>query len=96
MIALGIILTTLIRLYLIILAGRIIIDLVSYVAKDWVPRGFLLVVINLIFAISEPPLALVRKIIPHMSFGGISIALEVIVVYMGLQLLDWVISLLMF
>lgn len=41
--------------------------------RDWRPRGFLLVLLNLIFSVTDPPLKFVRRLVKPVRFGGIAL-----------------------
>ncbi|MGJ9554431.1 YggT family protein [Actinotignum sp. GS-2025b] len=87
----GIILSTLISIYLLVLLARVIIDLVTIAARDWRPSGALLVIVNIVYALTDPILNLVRKIIPPLRLGGIAIDIGFIVVFIVLQILNGII-----
>ncbi|EPD26993.1 MULTISPECIES: YggT family protein [Actinomycetaceae] len=91
MAVLGIILSTLISIYLLVLLARVIIDLVTIAARDWRPSGALLVIVNIVYALTDPILNLVRKIIPPLRLGGIAIDIGFIVVFIVLQILNGII-----
>ncbi|MGJ9477130.1 MULTISPECIES: YggT family protein [unclassified Actinotignum] len=91
MAVLGIILSTLISIYLLVLLARVIIDLVTIAARDWRPSGALLVIVNVVYALTDPILNLVRKIIPPLRLGGIAIDIGFIVVFIVLQILNGII-----
>ena len=91
MAVLGIILSTLISIYLLVLLARVIIDLVTSAARDWRPSGALLVIVNIVYALTDPILNLVRKIIPPLRLGGIAIDIGFIVVFIVLQILNGII-----
>ena len=87
----GIILSTLISIYLLVLLARVIIDLVTIAARDWRPSGALLVIVNIVYALTDPILNMVRKIIPPLRLGGIAIDIGFIVVFIVLQILNGII-----
>ncbi len=60
-------------------------------ARDWTPRGFLLVVGNVIFKLTDPPLRWLRKFIPPLRFGGVALDMGFLVLFIGLQILSSVV-----
>jgi YggT family protein len=60
-------------LFLVVLIGRFILELVQSFARDWRPRGVILVVAEVIYTITDPPLKLLRRLIPPLRLGGISL-----------------------
>lgn len=88
---LGSLLATLIQLYLLVLVVRAIYDLVLMTARDWRPQGILLVIANVVYTLTDPPLRWMRKIIPLWRVGGVAIDLGFIVLFIGLQILSAVV-----
>lgn len=58
-----------------LLIGRFILDLVLSTNPSWRPKGFILVLSEITMTITDLPLSKVRKIIPPIRFGVISIDL---------------------
>ena len=53
--------------------ARFVLDLVAMLAREWRPRGFVLVLAELAYTITDPPVKAVRKIVPPLRAGGIQI-----------------------
>ncbi len=70
-------------LYLIVLVARFVLDLVQSFARDWRPRGLVLVLAEGVYTVTDPPLRALRRLIPPLSLG----ALRLDVAYMVLWLL---------
>lgn len=69
------------RLFLYALLGRLVLDYVQMFARSWVPHGFWLVVCEGVYTVTDPPIRLLRKVIPPLRFGGISLDLSFIVLF---------------
>ena len=69
------------RLFLLVLLGRLVLDYVQMFARSWVPHGFWLVVCEGVYTATDPPLRLLRKVIPPLRFGGVSLDLSFIVLF---------------
>ena len=54
-------------LFFIVLIGRLILDWVQAFARDWRPRGPMLVVAEVVYTITDPPLSALRKVIPPLT-----------------------------
>ena len=63
----------LLQVYFFVLIGRFVADLVLSINRDWRPRGALLVLVESIFTVTDPPLKLVRRIIPPLRVGAIQL-----------------------
>ncbi|MEX1077522.1 MAG: YggT family protein [Homoserinimonas sp.] len=59
--------------YLLIMWVRFIVDIVQVVNRQWRPKGFLLVVTEVAYALTDPPLRLVRRLIPPIRAGGMAL-----------------------
>lgn len=56
--------------YLLVI-GRIVAELVRSFARQWVPVGPSAVALELIFTATDPPLKLLRRVIPVVRIGGV-------------------------
>jgi len=65
--------------FLVLLIGRFILQLVQNFARDWRPHGVVLVVAELIYTVTDPPLRLLRRLIPPIRLGGVSLDLGLMV-----------------
>lgn len=68
-------------IFLVLLIGRFVLELVQSFARDWRPRGAILVVAELIYTITDPPLRLLRRLIPPLRLGGISLDLGMFLLF---------------
>lgn len=82
------ILVFLINLYLVVLLARLVIDWIQVFARDWTPKGFVLVLVEGIYTLTDPPLKALRRVIPPLRLGAVALDLSFIVVFFGLSLLS--------
>jgi|EndMetStandDraft_8_1072994.scaffolds.fasta_scaffold169718_3 YggT family protein len=68
-------------LYLLVLVGRLVFDWIRIFAREWRPRGAALVVAEPIYTMTEPPLRLLRKVIPPLRLGGATVDLSFMVLF---------------
>lgn len=83
----GQLLASVIWLYWLVFIARLILDLVQAFARQWRPRGIVLVLAELVYTATDPPLRLVRRVIPPVRLGGMQFDLAFLVVLIALQLL---------
>ena len=62
-----------------LLIGRIIVEFIRTFARDWRPSGALVVLLEALFTITDPPVKLLRRIIPPISLGGLRLDLSIMV-----------------
>ncbi|WP_233205830.1 MULTISPECIES: YggT family protein [Cryobacterium] len=60
-------------MYFLVLWGRFIIDLVRGVNRAWRPQGFLLVLIELVYTLTDPPVRFFRRLVPPLRIGPIAL-----------------------
>lgn len=65
----------LIQIYIYVLWARFIIDWVMVLNPRFRPRGFWLVVVEVVFSLTDPPLKLIRRVLPPIRLGQVSLDL---------------------
>jgi YggT family protein len=63
----------LLLLYFLAMWARFILDLARNFARQWRPRGAVLVVAEIVFTLTDPPIRFVRRLLPPIRLGGISL-----------------------
>jgi YggT family protein len=74
-------------LFFIVLIGRLILDWVQAFSRDWRPRGPMLVVAEVVYTVTDPPLRALRKVIPPLTLGQLRLDLAFLVLMFGTTLL---------
>ena len=83
---------TILTIYLVILIARLVLDYVVIFARDWRPSGLVLVVVEAIYTVTDPPIKALRRVIPPIRLGNISFDLAFLIVLIGVQVLINVVS----
>jgi YggT family protein len=65
---------------------RIIIDYVLMFARSWRPNALFRIIFEVVYTITEKPMAFVRRYIPPLRLGGVSLDLSFIVLLIALDL----------
>jgi len=76
MFVLRVVLYYILALYLVILIGRLIIDILQSYSRSWTPSGVLAVVAEIVFTATDPPLRLLRRYIRPVRLGSVAIDLS--------------------
>jgi YggT family protein len=76
--------------FIVVMWARFILDFVSMLAREWRPRGFLLVLAELVYTITDPPVKAVRRVVPPLRAGGVAIDFSWTIVLIGALILSWV------
>ena len=86
----GQIIEGLLWLFLVMLWVRFVVDWVQVFARSWSPSGPLLIVLEVVYSVTDPPIKALRRIIPPLRLGAIaldiSFLLVMILTYVLLQL----------
>jgi YggT family protein len=67
--------------YLILLVARLVLDWVQVFARDWRPRGVVLVLAEAVYTVTDPPLRLLRRVIPPLRLGNVRLDLAFTVLF---------------
>lgn len=89
------ILYTLIGIYIAILIARAVLDWIGALSRDFRPRGVILVLANLLYSLTDPPLRALRKVIPPLRLGALALDMGFLVLLLVLGLLQTLILRLM-
>lgn len=87
MLRIGSILHLILQLFLFALLGRLILDYVRMFKPTWRPSGVILFFVEAIYAITDRPMNFVRRFIPPLRLGGVSLDLSFIVLFFAIQML---------
>ncbi|MEU0498350.1 YggT family protein [Mycobacterium sp. NPDC006124] len=73
-----------------LLIARVVVEFIRSFARDWRPRGFMVVVLEVIMTITDPPVKLLRRIIPQLTIGAVRFDLSIMVLllaaFIGMEL----------
>ena len=72
-------------LFLVALIVRLVFDWVQIFAREWRPRGPALVVAHAVYSITDPPLKVLRRMIPPLRLGGISLDLGFLILFIAVS-----------
>jgi YggT family protein len=86
------ILATVLWLYWLTFIARLILDLVRAFSRSWRPSGFILVISEFIFTITDPPLRALRRFIKPIRIGNFSFDLAFLIVLVALNILIGVVQ----
>jgi len=75
------IVSTLLFLFFVLLIGRLVLDWVRALARQWQPRGVVLVLAEAVYTVTDPPLRLLRKVIPPLAIGSVRLDLAFFVLF---------------
>jgi YggT family protein len=79
------ILVLLLNLFFVVLICRLVLDWVQMLAREWRPRGPILLFAEAIYTVTDPPLRFLRRLIPPLSLGGIRLDMAFLVLMLSVS-----------
>jgi YggT family protein len=73
------ILYLLVLLFVIAMLIRLVLDWILHFARDYKPRGVVLVLAEAVYTVTDPPLKTLRRVIPPLRIGGMALDLAFLV-----------------
>ncbi|TVT55602.1 YggT family protein [Amycolatopsis rhizosphaerae] len=70
-----------------LLTARVVVELVRFFAREWRPAGGVAVTLETIYTVTDPPVRLVRRIIPMVRIGGAGLDLSIMVLLLVVSFL---------
>ena len=69
------------QLFIFVLIARVVLEMVQSFSRTWRPSGFVLVLAEIVYTITDPPLKFLRKFIKPVRLGSIALDLSVLVLF---------------
>lgn len=67
-------------LYTLLLLGRLVVEMVQSFARRWRPKGPSVVIIEVVFMLTDPPVKLLRRLIPPLNLGAVRLDLSLMII----------------
>ena len=80
-------LTYALTIYLVILIGRMIFGWVQAFAREWRPKGIVLVLAEASYTVTDPPLMFLRRFCPPLRLGMMALDLSFMVLFIVILIL---------
>lgn len=77
----------LLLLFFLALMVRLVFDWVQVFARDWKPRGVSLVGASVVYSVTDPALKVLRRLLPPLRLGNVSLDLGFILLLVVVTLL---------
>jgi YggT family protein len=85
---LGVVISVLIfvlNLFFAALICRLILDWIQAFAREWRPRGPILLFAEVIYTVTDPPLKFLRRLIPPLSLGSFRLDIAFLVLILAVS-----------
>lgn len=80
MYAVGLVIHVILFTFIALMWVRFIVDWVMVFARQWQPTGPLLLVLEVVYSITDPPIKALRKVIPPLRLGSFALDLSFLLV----------------
>ena len=80
------VLVFLLNLFFAALICRLVFDWIQVLAREWRPRGPVLVFAEVIYTVTDPPLKALRRLIPPLSLGSVRLDMAFLVLLLAVSM----------
>lgn len=77
---------------IVVLLARFILDWVQLLARSWRPTGAVAVLCEGIYTVTDPPLRVVRGVIPPIRLGGAALDLSPMILLIAIYILQAIVT----
>ncbi len=85
---LGIVLYVILRVFVLVLIARIVIEMIQSFSRNFQPPRWFVLTAEPLFMITDPPVKALRRVIPPLRLGSVALDLSVIVLFILAQILQ--------
>lgn len=78
--------SSLLNIYVLVLITRLVLEYVAIFARDWRPRGPVLLLSEFVFTLTDPPLKAIRKVVPSLKIGSVSLDLSFLILLFAISI----------
>jgi YggT family protein len=76
-------------IFWLLLIARVVIEFIRSFGRDWHPKGATVVILEVVLTLTDPPVKLLRRIIPQLTVGAVrfdlSIMVLLLVAFIGME-----------
>ena len=74
-------------LFFLLLIGRLVLEWIQMFARDWHPKGPVLVIAEGVYTVTDPPVRAVRRVVPPLRLGGVQLDLSLLILLILVSIL---------
>ena len=78
-------------IFIVIMWIRFVLDLITTYSRQWRPRGFVLVLAEVVYSITDPPVRAVRRVVKPVRLGTVRIDFSWSIVFLVAVILSYVV-----
>ncbi len=80
------------NLYSLVLIGRLVFEYIRMFARDWRPSGIVLLLAEFLYSVTDPPLRVLRRVLPPLRLGTMYLDLSYLVLFLGIYVARMILS----
>ena len=65
----------LLTVYIVVLFARLVLEYIPIFNREWRPRGGMLIVAEIIYTVTDPPVKFFRRLVPPLRIGPVALDL---------------------
>lgn len=92
MTAVGSLLLFVLQIFFYLMLIRLVVDWVQVFARSWSPKGPVLVVLEVVYSATDPPIKFVRRFVPPLRLGSIALDTSFLIVLLAVYLLRYLVT----
>ena len=77
--------------YLLVILARFVVEITRQFARAWRPAGVAAVGVELVYVATDPPIRLLRRLIPPLQLGSLRLDLSIMILLLGILAAYWVV-----
>lgn len=79
-------------LYIVVILARVVVEATRQFARKWRPVGVAAISLEVVYIATDPPIKLLRRVIPPLHVGGLSLDLSILILLLIMLAVEWVLS----
>jgi len=79
----------LLGIFLALMLVRLVVDWVQVFARSWTPRGPVLLVLEVVYTVTDPPIRFIRRFVPPLRIGSVALDTSFLIVLVVVYLLRY-------
>jgi YggT family protein len=92
----GDILILALNIFLGLMLVRLVVDWVQMFARSWSPRGAVLLVLEVVYTATDPPIRFIRRFVPPLRLGSVALDTSFLIVLVVVYLLRSLVAIIFF
>jgi YggT family protein len=76
-------------IYILVILARFVVEATRQFARAWRPAGVAAIGVEAVYVATDPPLRVLRKVVPPLQLGKVSLDLSIMLLLLAILGLHW-------